>query len=548
MLFNPFVLASVSPPGDGVTHAMTELILHLAVILIGARVGGAVFQRFLRAPSVLGELVVGMIIGPYALGGVTIPGFGVLFPALEGTIPVSSELYGIATLASVLLLFLSGLETDLSTFMRYSLAGVAVGIGGLLFSFTLGAMCAVWFGVASGFTDPSALFLGTIATATSVGLTARILSEKKRMGSPEGVTILAAAVFDDVFGIVILAVVVGMAKVNQSGGSLHWGQIGFLAAKAIGFWVAFTVGGILLAKRITRILKLFRSNETIAAMCLGLALLLAGFSEMAGLAMIIGAYIMGLALSGTDIVNVLQDQLRGLYNHLTPVFFCVMGMMVDFRSMRGVLVLGAVYSLISILTKLIGCGLPALLMKFNMRGAFRIGAGMVPRAEVALIVAGVGLSVGAIGPEIFGVAIMMAMFSTLSAPLMLVKAFEGGSGIRGETVQKKEEMVSIDLTMPSADVAEFLAGRLVKAFRQEEFFVHRLHTDSPVYQIRKEDMAFTLMQHEEKLSVNAQAYYQHIARLIILEEVLALQDLLDSVKKMEDPGDMSQALLSGFFA
>ncbi|NCC51008.1 MAG: cation:proton antiporter [Spartobacteria bacterium] len=542
-------LASAAAEPGHLGHLMTLLALQLAVIMIGARLGGLIFSRVFKGPAVLGELMAGMIIGPYALGGMDLPGFGPLFPltAGVGTFPVSTELYGIATLASIILLFLSGLETDLATFLRYSVVGMVVGMGGLVFSFIFGDLCAVWFGVAESFMDPKALFMGTVSTATSVGLTARILSEKRKMGDPEGVTILAAAVLDDVLGIVVLAIVVGMTKAARMGAHLEWAAIGWIALKAFGFWIFFTVVGLLLARRITRVLKMLRSMEIIASICLGLALLLAGLSEMAGLAMIIGAYIMGLALSRTDLAYELQDQLKGLYSFLIPVFFCVMGMLVNFSAMRSVLVLGVVYSLLAVVTKILGCGIPAWFMKFNMRGALRIGIGMVPRGEVSLIVAGIGLSAGAIGPDIFGVAIMMAVLSTLIAPPMLVKAFEGGAGTRGKERLPKEEMVSLALDFPSQHITDFLCERIMQAFRNEEFFVHRLYTDQPTYHICKDEMMFTVIQDGNQIVLSMPAKYQHIARMIVVEEILSLQDLLDSAKKMKSPDSMGIELLSGLF-
>ncbi len=528
-------------------HLMTRLVLQLAIIMIAARLGGIVVQRWLRGPKVLGELVAGMIIGPYALGAASLPGWGPLFPLSGGALPVSPELYGIATIASITLLFLSGLETDLTTLLHYSIAAIVIGLGGLVVSFVLGDLCAVWFGFGESFLDPPALFMGTIATATSVGITARVLSEKRKMSSPEGVTILAAAVLDDVLGIVVLALVIGMAKAKASGGALDWGSIGFLAFKAIGFWIVFMVGGLLLSRRLTRVLKLLRSTETIAAICFGLALLVAGLSEMAGLAMIIGAYIMGLSLSNTDLVDELQTQLRGLYNFLIPVFFCVMGMLVDFRTMGGVLVFGFVYAVLAILAKIIGCGVPAWFMKFSVRGALRIGAGMVPRAEVALIIAGIGLSIGIIGPDVFGVAIMMSMLSTITAPPLLVKAFESGPGLRGEGRVLKERMVSAVIELPAVGLSEFLCSRITEAFRVEEFFVNRLHTDVPTWQIRKEDMVFTVMQEGSEIVLMMPVQHQYVARLIVLEELLALQDLLDTVKDMKSPDLMGSGLLTGAF-
>lgn len=530
------------------TEIMTLLVMQLALIIIAARMGGFVFQRFLKLPGVLGELVAGMIIGPYALGSVIpLPGIGPLFETRTIGLPVSSELYAIATIASIILLFLSGLATDLRVFMRYSVVGFLVGFGGLVVSFILGDLCAVAFGLAPSFMDPAALFLGTISTATSVGITARILTEKHKMSSPEGVTILAGAVIDDVLGIVVLAIVVGMTKVINAGGTMDWGHVGAVALKALGFWIVCTALGLMLARQLTGVLKRFGSPEVIVSISLGLALMLAGLSEMAGLAMIIGAYIMGLSLSRTDVVQELQNSLQGVYDMLVPVFFCVMGMMVDFASMKAALLFGLVYSLLAIAAKIIGCGIPAYLTKFNFHGALRIGLGMLPRGEVALIVAGIGLSTGCIGQDLFGVAILMTMVTTLLAPPLLVRSFHGPAGLRHEVQPTEEKEIVFTLDFPSPDIADFLMHRLVKAFRQEEFFVNRLQMEVETYQVRKDEISFTLTRDDRQIGVSVPPDQQHVARLMIYEELLSISDLLEASKNMKSLDLMGAELIGSLF-
>lgn len=541
--------AAVAAAGGDMTHAMMRLILQLAVILVSAKLCGWLAQRFLKLPSVLGELAAGMLIGPYALGSrIHLPSVGALFSEVNG-FAASSELYGIATLASVILLFLAGLETDLAAFLRYSLAGSAVGLGGLLAAFFLGSSIAVlWPGNGiHSLMDPAALFLGVISVATSVGITARILAEKRKMSSPEGVTILAGAVFDDVFGIVTLAVVMGMARARATGSAVNWSAIELIALKATGFFIVITTVGLLSARKVTGAIKQFKSKEIIVTICFGLALLLAGLAEMAGLAMIIGAYIMGLALSRTDLVHEIESYLEGVYNLLVPVFFCVMGMMVDFRAMRPVLLFGTAYSLLAVAAKIVGCGLPAWAMNFNPRGALRIGLGMLPRGEVALIVAGLGLSAGMIDQPIFGVAIMMTVITTLLAPPLLVRSFRGGSGVRKEIRGGSEQVETMDLDFPSSDIAEFLLNRFVRALRNEEFFVHRLHHDTPTYQIRKDNIFFVAVQDGGTLRINVPAEHQQIARLMLAEELLSLSDLMQATRKMDDLQQMGTGLLSGLF-
>lgn len=535
-------------PSGAELDPIVRFILQLGALIVLTRLGGFWLRRWLRLPGVLGELLTGMVIGPYALGRIDWPIVGSLFRLTE-TGAVSPELHAIATFASVILLFLSGLETDLSTFLRYSIAGTAVGIGGVVLSFALGAGTAVWFGLADGWLDPAALFLGAAATATSVGISARILSERRKMDSPEGVTILAAAVFDDVLGIIVLAIVVGMARTDAAGTAIAWRHVAAIALKAFGFWIGATAAGLLLARRFSQMLKYFKSPRAIAALALGCALLLAGLSEMAGLAMIIGAYIMGLSLSRTDLVQVIQKEIEGLQNILVPVFFGAMGMMVNLGAVSGVLKVGAVYALLAVVSKVAGCALPALFCGFNRHGAVRIGVGMLPRGEVALIVAGIGLTSGAIGQDIFGIAILMTLVTTLLGPVLLAGSFENpASGLRHPEDDAQTAVRQIILSFPSPDMADFMRARIVRAFRHEEFYVYRLTPDSATYHIRKDAMFFTLECEGDTLALHVPAQYETLARLVIAEEMLTLRSMLHLAQESANLDTMEHDLVADLFA
>ena len=464
-----------------------------------------------------------------------------------GTLPVSVELYGIAVFASVILLFLSGLETDLPTFLRFSGIGSGVGIGGVIVAFALGDLSAVMFlpGV-EGFFDPEALFLGTLSTATSVGITARILSERRKMSSPEGVTILAAAVLDDVLGIVLLAVVVALARVHD--GSVDWGQVGRVAAKAFGFWIGSTVVGVLAAPRLVRGLKRLQSLEVIAGVSLGLALLLAGFAETVGLAMVIGAYVMGLSLSQTDVADEVRDRLHGLYAYLVPVFFAVMGLMVDFSAIGPVFWFGLLFSAVAVVGKIVGCGIPALAFGFNPRGALRIGAGMLPRGEVTLIVAGIGLSAGAIGPDLFGVAIMTLLVSSLIAPPILIQSFRGGSGYRrADKGSAEQQSRQVTLDLPSAAAADFVRSRIVEAFRSEGFFVARVDINSRIYRIRQNEINITMVQRDGRITLTTPEENEQLVRLLLLEELVELKDMMAGLEAMGSAETLGASLVDGMF-
>lgn len=407
------------------THGTAVFVLQIGIILTAAKFAGELFERYLKQPSVLGELVAGMIIGPYLLGGINLGSFGPLFPIplnySETHIPVSIELWSFGQISAAVLLFMAGLETNLKSFLKNAFRAGVIAIGGIIIPFLFGAFACIWFGYAPSIMSGPALFMGAIMTATSVGITARVLSDIRCLNTAEGITILGGAVVDDVLGILILAIVISMSKT----GEFNWGEIFRKGAWAFGFWLGITALGTLFAGYLARFLLRFRTAGSTLALAVALALIVAAITELfGGLAMIIGAYVAGLSLSTTELSEMLENRLSAVYDVLVPVFFVIMGMLVDFKAMGGALLFGVVFSLFAIVSKVAGCSLPALLLRFNGIGALRVGLGMLPRGEVALIIAGVGLAEGVIGKSIFGVSIMMTMVTTLLAPICLIHAFK----------------------------------------------------------------------------------------------------------------------------
>ncbi len=407
----------------GITEIIVRLVFEVSFILLLAKIAGELTERYLKQPGVLGELVAGIVLGPYALGSkIHLPHLGPLFRlhTQHGGIPVSPELYSLAQIAVILLLFIAGLHTDLKQFLRYARQATVIALGGVIFPFVLGDLVTVWFGFADGFMHPTALFMGAALTATSVGITARVLADINKLNTPEGVTILAGAVVDDVMGILVLAIVVAIA----AGGAPSWGHIGWITLKAVGFWAVLMGVGILVADPLMRFLKrVFQNQGSVLAVVMAIAFFFSALAEVFGLAMIIGAYAVGLALSKTEDASWLMEQLEPVYQIFVPIFFVVMGMMVDLGSMAHAIGFGVALTVVAVLTKVLGCGIPAVGMGFNVLGASRIGIGMLPRGEVALIVAGVAIAKGTIQKDMYGVAVMMTMVTTLLAPIFLVPLF-----------------------------------------------------------------------------------------------------------------------------
>ena len=424
---------------DSPLAVVAELILLLSVILVAAKVGGEVSERYLKIPPVLGELGAGILISPFLLGGIHWFGGGALFElAHDGSgLPVEPQLFFVAQLAAVVLLFEAGLETDRDQFMKYVRPATAVAAGGVLLPFGMGFAATVLLGFADMDSIQGmvpALFVGAIMTATSVGITARVLADIRRLDSPEGVTVLAGAVVDDVLGIIILAIVVGIAEE----GTVTAGSISVIFLKAVGFWLGLMIIGSIVSKYISNFVLWFKSAGGALVLALALAFIASAVAEIYfGLAMIIGAYTMGLALSSTELKHHVEDSMRSVNNFLVPIFFVVIGMQVDFTafgagdtSLGSAIIFAVVLTVFAVISKIVGSGVPALFVGFNRIGAYRIALGMLPRGEVALIVAGIGLTSGVIGQDIFGVAIVMTVITTVLAPVFLIPAFKGGSGLK----------------------------------------------------------------------------------------------------------------------
>ena len=498
-----FVFALDFAMESNITEQVVLLVLQLGVIVFAARLVGKL-ASLAHIPSVLGELVTGILLGPYLLGSIHLPYFPHgFFPLMaDGGIPVSLPLYSLATLGSIVLLFQSGLETDFRTFFRYSLAGTIVGLGGVIFSFAFGELLGHWIYHCS-LMDPRALFLGILSTATSVGISARILSDRKAIDSPEGTTIMAAAVIDDVLGIICLAIVMGLVGSTADATSVSWKQIGLIALKSVAIWLGFTCIGLACAHYLARFMKTFHSKTSYAILSLSLALLLSGIMEHCGLAMIIGAYTAGLSLSRSDLAFSIRLRLEGIYHFLVPVFFVVMGMMVDVRILADgtCLKFGFLFAILAILGKVLGCLLPALFMNFTPLGALRIGVGMIPRGEVALIIAGIGATTtmffgdGTVGPivdsQLFGEAIIMTLVTTIVAPPLLMMTLN----LKGKSVRKERpdaQSIHLEFPMPSLVVRDFLIRLLIDNFRQEGFRHSDYAKDYTVINFRKENNSFVM--------------------------------------------------------
>lgn len=524
--------------GHDLEHRMVVLALQIGVILFAGYLGTRL-ARVLRIPLILGELIAGILIGPSLLGSLPFPGYpDGLFPYVPGALSVSPELYGFAVVASIVLLFLTGLQTDLHLFLRFALRGTAVGMTGAIFSVAAGVVVGKLL-LDAGIFDPRTVFLGVVAIATSVDITARILSERNKMASAEGVVILSASVIEDVIGITLLAVVLGVDA--AAGGGPAWRTALGIAARALLVWAGFTTLGILFARPISRVLKGVRSSAQIAVLSLGLALILAGLFENAGLAMVIGGYVAGLSLANTDIAYLVQEKIETVHQFFDPIFFTVIGMLVDVTVIASgrVIGFGLLFGVLAIATKVIGCGGPALALGFTREGALRIGTGMVPRGEVALVIASIGIGSGILDDELFGVTIFMTLLTTLAGPPLFSRLLMRDRQTTRFAVDD-ERTVLTEFSFGSRELTRFMLTAVLQAMRDDGFFVNAADGEVRTYHIRRDTVFMALTATGGSLSFTSRPEDVTLVNSLVYESSLALQQQVDRIRSTLKPVELRE--------
>ncbi len=389
------LLASAAEAAGGVD--VRRVLLEILVILIAAKAAAELAER-IRVPAVLGEIVAGVLIGPSVLG------------LVEATGPGSGALRVLAEIGVILLLLEVGMEMDLGELGAVGRASLLVAIGGVVVPFVLGAGAAL----ALGEPGKTAIFLGAALTATSVGITARVFGDLKALASIESRTVLGAAVADDVLGLVILTVVVRLV----TEGSVGVGIIAQTVVMAVVFLVATTAAGLTLAPRLFSGMRRFsRSPGTLVAAALAFTLAFAELAQVAKLAPIIGAFVAGLALGRGREGERISRELKPVGHLFIPVFFLQIGIDADLAAMAKPAVLGTAGVLLVV--AVVGKLASVAGMVGSPGDRWLVGLGMLPRGEVGLIFAGIGLREGVLGGNLYAALLLVVLATTLATPPLL---------------------------------------------------------------------------------------------------------------------------------
>lgn len=371
-------------------------LLQLGVILLSAHIAGIISEK-LKQPAVLGQIIVGVILG-------------------IGLMEKTEMIDEFSQIGVIFLMFTAGLETDVKELIRSSKSSSLIALGGVLVPAFL-----VFFGMLAirPSHDPVvAMFLAVVSTATSVSISVQTLREINFLRSKQGVSILGAAIIDDIIGIVLLTLLVGVVKPESTG------SVGLIFLKLLGFFLVIYVVGVILVKLLKRYDHRLLSEDKMITWAIVTCLVLAFISEEFGVAAITGAYFAGVIFSLTAHKHRVAHEVNKFSKFIfVPVFFVGIGLDIDLRAAFSAISIGSVLILLGAVGKILGCGFGAKLSGFDSDESLQVGVGMLPRAEVAIIIANLGVQMGILSDQDMAATILMVLVTTLVTPSLLKWAF-----------------------------------------------------------------------------------------------------------------------------
>lgn len=387
-----------------------HVLISLAILLFAAKIFAEIFHKF-KLPIVLGELLAGIIVSPFALGGMS------LFDG-KPLVILNETVLQIGEISGIVILFIAGLEITPREFLKGGAASFTVGACGVIVPFFIGYYVFTLYGISA----IQAVLVATALTATSIAISIRVLTELGKMQTREAKLILGAAIVDDILAIAVLSVVTTMVQTGNMTPNVI--DITFLILKILGIFVALLVGAVIIVPRILHAERLWKSRGSVEGIVTASFFGASGIAAIVGLSPIVGAFAVGMAVASTRLIHRVEEYVEKLEIIFAPLFFAIIGAQVNLTGVNFyVLFLTSIVVAVAIATKLVGCGLPAMIFLKDRSKAMKVGIGMISRGEVGLIVAGIGVTSGALTSNIYTTVIIMVAVTTMITPIWLKKAY-----------------------------------------------------------------------------------------------------------------------------
>lgn len=404
-------------------EVIIRVLISLTVLLFAAKIFAEIFNK-LKLPAVLGELIAGIIVGPFALGS---------FPIFDGKplVVLNETVLQIGEIAGLVILFIAGLHITPREFLKGGAASFTVGACGVIVPFFLGYYVFTMFGLEG----LQSILIATALTATSIAISVTVLTELGKIQTKEAKLILGAAIVDDILAIAVLSVVVTMVQTGNLAPNVI--DIIFLILKILGIFAALLIAAILVIPRIVNTERLWKAKGSIEGIVTASFFGASAIAAAVGLSPIVGAFSVGMAVSSTKIIKRIEEYVDKLEIIFAPLFFAIIGAQVNLTEINlEVLILSAGVIAVAIVSKLVGCGLPASIFLRDKSKALKVGIGMISRGEVGLIVAGIGVSAGVLSSNVYTSIIIMIAITTVITPVWLKKAYSREPPTTSETAEQ----------------------------------------------------------------------------------------------------------------
>lgn len=391
----------------GIESHFIQTIIGVGILLFAAKLMAELFLR-LKLPIVLGELLAGMIVGPFALGA---------FLVFDGQplLKIDGELRILGEIGAIVILFIAGLHVTPREFLKGGKAAFTVGACGVVVPFFIGFIVFELF----GFDAFQSMLIATALTATSVAISIQVLREFGKLDTPEARLIIGAAIADDILAIAVLSVVSSLGGESTGIISIDPIQVIVVILQVLGFFAALLIGSVLIVPRIVA-RKLWKAEGSIEAIATASFFGAAALAASIGLSPIVGAFAVGMALSSSKVIEKIENYISKLGLIFSPLFFAFIGAQVDFRGINmEILLLSGIMIVVAVVTKFFGCGLPSMIFLKDKKKSMRVGVGMISRGEVGLIIAGIGVTSGVLASNVYSTIVIMVVATTVIAPIWL---------------------------------------------------------------------------------------------------------------------------------
>ena len=391
----------------GIESHFIQTIIGVGILLFAAKLMAELFLR-LKLPIVLGELLAGMIVGPFALGA---------FLVFDGQplLKIDGELRILGEIGAIVILFIAGLHVTPREFLKGGKAAFTVGACGVIVPFFIGFIVFELF----GFDAFQSMLIATALTATSVAISIQVLREFGKLDTPEARLIIGAAIADDILAIAVLSVVSSLGGESTGIISIDPIQVIVVILQVLGFFAALLIGSVLIVPRIVA-RKLWKAEGSIEAIATASFFGAAALAASIGLSPIVGAFAVGMALSSSKVIEKIENYISKLGLIFSPLFFAFIGAQVDFRGINmEILLLSGIMIVVAVVTKFFGCGLPSMIFLKDKKKSMRVGVGMISRGEVGLIIAGIGVTSGVLASNVYSTIVIMVVATTVIAPIWL---------------------------------------------------------------------------------------------------------------------------------